>query len=517
MSLLDSLIGPGERIDDQLQEHDERLDEHDARLTHVESESPGVEPPGADPVVVPVSGLCDPASGNVIEAIHDHYRARDPNDRNHHYVLDAREWVAETGCDEVYGQDAAERFREEHGRDPVWFDSHRYFGVSGEGLVDIDVQSPDVDLLFSIGRREGGVPNAQRTVLENVRVDVSGDVDCGIAAVHTYIRGRIEDIELRGTRNRQHDEFGGAKYGLKVDAIHPRGQNEIRNVKQTSGDTRASDAEDIFPHAIPFSSERFHVGRNHWMNCSAHDWWNNGFYLKGGPGQNVIERSTAKNCAGAHIRLGTNDVARDCQIEMGGRTDLCGPGIWLNEGEPLVENCTITVGGTWNADALRINSDAAGGTVRDSKIINDADCRTVAISEQGTGVDKRPTRLINLDIDHAGRSGGYAVENFRPGLEIVGGHWRGGSAREKRHLLVSDPRVRVSKTTFQTDGAAVNVRGAESTFSDVEVRGGELYVTRDGPDGLRFDGRCSDVEINAPDEVVDLIRGTGGVSPGGNW
>ncbi|WP_255168033.1 right-handed parallel beta-helix repeat-containing protein [Natrononativus amylolyticus] len=253
----------------------------------------------------------EPESDDVWGAIYEHYSSFQPTQRCHKYVIPCGTWHVET--------------------DSIHLDAHEYFGVVGDPYAVLRVTDPDVDLLTFVGSSDDSLPHAQRTEMKDLRVDIRGDVDAGIGRWYTYGYGHVENVEIRGRRDRRNPEYGGDRHTLKLSAIRPEATNVARNVRFNHGDTAYSEAAGP-GHAIPFSAEPPHVGTNIWERCQATGFLDNGFYVSTSTGRNLIVSCLARNNAGANIRLGPDDVVLNSRIVMDAQPEQPWTGLWLQNG-----------------------------------------------------------------------------------------------------------------------------------------------------------------------------------------
>lgn len=262
----------------------------------------------------------EPEEDDLWKAIYDHYQSFSPTDRNHMYVVPRGTWLVET--------------------DDIHLEAHELFGLRGNPWATLRVNDQDVDRMMTVGTIDDSLPHAQRTVLQDLEIDIRGDMDTGIGRWYTHRFGLIERVIMRGSRNRLHDDYGGDRHTIMVDGVKPTTTNLIRGCHLNNWDV-SHDAPQV-GHAIAYSSEPNHEGLNIWEGCQVTGYTDNGFYMSTSSGRNLIQGCTAVNCAGAAIRIGENDVVRNCHIYMREAPAHPWSGIWLeNGGGQVVEKVYI--------------------------------------------------------------------------------------------------------------------------------------------------------------------------------
>lgn len=253
----------------------------------------------------------EPQDDDVWGAIYDHYQSYEPANRNHRYVIPPGTWHVET--------------------DNIELDAHEFVGIVGDPFAILKVTDQDVDRMMTVGTTDTSLPHAQRTVMRDLRVDIRGPYDTGICRWYTYTYGHIENVSMRGQRDRLNPEFGGDRHTIMVDGVRSLTTNVIRSCHLLNGDT-AYDRETHVGHAIPFSSEPHNRGTNLWEGCKVQDYVDNGIYVSNNEGRNIIRGCHALNCSGAGIRIGANDYVENCRITMTEPTPYPWSGLWLQDG-----------------------------------------------------------------------------------------------------------------------------------------------------------------------------------------
>ncbi|MFC4542362.1 right-handed parallel beta-helix repeat-containing protein [Halosolutus amylolyticus] len=310
----------------------------------------------------------EPQGDDVWGAIVDHYQSFSPTERNHRYVIPPGEWHVET--------------------DNVHFDAHEYLGIVGDPFATLRVTDQDVDRLMTVGRIDDSLPHAQRTVMKDLQVDIRGEYDAGIGRWYTYTFGLIENVSMRGRRDRRNPDFGGDRHTIMVDGRQFTTTNIIRGCHLNNGDTHY-DRDTHVGHAIPFSSEIYNRGTNFWEGCQVTGYVDNGFYVSNNAGRNIIRGCHARDCAGAAIRIGANDYVQNCRITMTEQPGYPWSGLWLeNGGGQVVDGVTIRNTVEKNTEIIRLTQDGParlsgvhitdeGGNGRAIRVADNDDARTV--------------------------------------------------------------------------------------------------------------------------------------------
>ncbi|WP_226041947.1 right-handed parallel beta-helix repeat-containing protein [Natrinema sp. DC36] len=307
----------------------------------------------------------EPEGDDLWAAIEDHYTSFKPTERNHRYEIPAGTWHVET--------------------DNIHFDAHEYLGIVGDPFAVLRVTDQDVDRLMTVGSLDASLPHAQRTVMRDLQVDIRGEYDAGIARWFTYRYGHMENVSMRGTRDRLNLEYGGDRHTILVDGVRSSTTNVISGCHLGNGDT-ASDRSTHVGHAIPFSSDVYNHGTNFWEGCQVSGYIDNGIYVSGDDGRNIITGCHVRNCAGAGIRIGPNDYVQDCQITMTEHPGFPWSGLWIESGGgQLVSQLLVNNQIKKDTEIIRLTQDGP------------ARLTDVHIGDEGT--DGRAIRIN--DNDHA--------------------------------------------------------------------------------------------------------------------
>ena len=305
----------------------------------------------------------EPGDDDVWAAIYDHYRSFQPTERNHRYVIPAGTWHVAT--------------------DNVHFDAHEYLGIVGEPHATLKVTDQDVDRMMTVGTIDASLPHAQRTVMKDLRVDIRGPYDTGIGRWYTYTYGHLENVSMRGRRDRLNPDYGGDRHTILVDGRRRLTTNIIRGCHLVNGDT-AYDRSTHVGHAIPFSSEPNNLGTNIWEGCQVRGYVDNGFYVSTNSGRNILIGCHALNCAGAGIRIGTDDCVQNCQITMTESTPFPWSGLWLEDGGGQV------------IDRMRIRNEVEK-TTEIVRLTQDGSARVSNLHITDAGGDGRAIRVADSD------------------------------------------------------------------------------------------------------------------------
>ncbi|MFA9417368.1 right-handed parallel beta-helix repeat-containing protein [Natrinema sp. HArc-T2] len=279
----------------------------------------------------------EPEDDDLWAAIEAHYGSFEPTNRNHCYKIPAGTWSVAT--------------------DNVHFDAHEFLGIVGDPFAVLEVTDQDVDRLMTVGSLDASLPHAQRTVMRNLQIDIRGDYDTGIARWYTYRYGHIENVSMRGRRDRLNDRYGGDRHTILVDGVRPSTTNVISCCHLNNGDTKYDRSTHV-GHAIPFSSDVYNHGTNYWEGCQVSDYIDNGIYVSGDDGRNIVTGCHVRNCAGAGIRIGPNDYVQDCQITMTEHPGYPWSGLWLeNGGGQLVSQLLVNNRMEKNTEIIRLTQD----------------------------------------------------------------------------------------------------------------------------------------------------------------
>jgi hypothetical protein len=245
------------------------------------------------------------------------------------------------------------------------------FALIGKPRATIEVHIPSSTctcerIMFRFGTYTDPVPEVE---LQDLHVDVGDadpDRDAGIMRAYVGERMYNRNVSLsRRCRKNADDSKNGDRHTYKVDVVDPEGVATHENIDLTAGDVHRPDTNHV-GHAIPFSSEPYHEGTNRWIGCRVAGFTDNGFYLRDGDGENVLEGCYARNCGGGHIRLGRYDVARGCKIVIDGREEPAkGCGLWFQDAEATTADGIRIEAPALDNDAIRVTGDVQSGAIRD--------------------------------------------------------------------------------------------------------------------------------------------------------
>lgn len=243
-------------------------------------------------------------------------------------------------------------------------ESYEHLGIVGDRRATLEVRNHDLETCFRAGTWTGD-NSPQSFELANIDVDISDerDRDAGILRGIVTDRLLIDNVALVGTRNR-HSRYAGDRYTILANISNPDGEGVIRNVDLSDGDITDTSNSPV-GHAIGFSADPPHEGKLTWDRCTVYDFTDNGYYLKGSPGENRLINSVAGNCGNGNVRLGTNDKVSTIKINLtnGSNQAHPGSGLWFNGGEPKAEDIIINAHDAGN-DVVRVNSGAEGGRIK---------------------------------------------------------------------------------------------------------------------------------------------------------
>lgn len=356
-------------------------------------------------------------------------------------------------------------------------------GFVGKPHATLNVTDPDMNLLFDLG---GETTPPSRLVVQNFTVDITDrddgtEIDAGtiVSVIGDYTR--IENVTVSGARKKNQDRDGDGTYehdtdqrfSFKVQMTNESGSCFVRNVKQPDGGTYRGDPE--LTYAIPFSTDPKHFGTKYYDQCYVEGFYDNGFYVMNSPGQTILRGCVSKNNGVSQIRLGIDDVARDCKIVLDNdsATDYDGAGLWLTgegagyEGhEPTAENIRIHAPDAGD-DLLRVGAKARGATARNIDIYvgNDSPVKAIDVSA-AADTPERDVVLEDVTIrDHAPAS---------------------GAPRFAAYVLRQDTTIRnLDLECFSTglrEGLSVRATGTTVKNSDLQVSGGYDIVEVNEPD-----------------------------------
>ncbi|WP_306059630.1 right-handed parallel beta-helix repeat-containing protein [Natronococcus wangiae] len=262
-----------------------------------------------------------PRQDDLWAAIQRHYNSFSPANRNHLYVVPAETWFVRSNNLDL--------------------PDHQFFGLVGEPSATLRVNDRNVDRLMTVGRINTSAGRARQTVMRDLNIDISGDYDAGIGRWYTYGYGRIENIVMRGKRDRLHPDYGGDLHTLLVNGVQPETSNLIRQCLFPDGHVIYDPDVAERGYAIGFSSEPPNQGTNIWDGCQITG-YGSGFYVSTSGGRNVIRGSHVRNCGRASIRIGDNDHLQDCTVTMTEHPGRPWTALWLESGDrQVVDNVLI--------------------------------------------------------------------------------------------------------------------------------------------------------------------------------
>ncbi|QLG48147.1 right-handed parallel beta-helix repeat-containing protein [Natrinema halophilum] len=382
----------------------------------------------------------EPEQDDLLAAIEDHYSSFKPTERNHRYEVPPGTWYVET--------------------DNIHLEAHEYFELVGCPFATLKVTDQDVDRLMTVGTLDASLPHAQRTIMCDLQVDIRGDYDAGIARWYTYKYGHMENVSMRGRRDKYNSAYGGDRHTILVDGVRSFTTNIIRGCNLNNGDTKYDRSTHV-GHAIPFSSDTYNHGTNYWEGCQVSDYIDNGIYVSGDDGQNIVTGCHVQNCAGAGIRIGPNDHVRNCQITMTDHPGYPWSGLWLeNGGGQLVSQVLVNNQIRKNTEIIRLTQD---GPARLTDVhINDGgtDGRAIRVDDN----DAAPTIFEGCTITDRSEPtiSDYAVyvQSSNVTFSNCDFHIASQSPMDRHGVFVTNgddaiDRLSLDSCTIDTDGASL--------------------------------------------------------------
>lgn len=457
-------------------------DEHDVRIDlDVDASNPNVVHVQSD------LGI-EPGEDDLWGAIYEHYQSFRPTRRNHLYVVPPGTWLVETN--------------------DIRLEAHEFFGIAGTPQSTLRVNDQDVDRMMTVGTIDTSLPHAQRTVMQDLEIDIRGDFDCGIGRWYTYTFGLIQRVRMRGARNRLHPVYGGDRHTIMIDGVIPGTTNVIRHCHLNNWDI-SHDSPQV-GHAIAFGSETNNRGLNIWEGCQVTGYTDNGFYVSSNSGRNILIGCTASNCAGAAFRIGANDVIRNCNLYMRQQPAHPWTGLWIEngsgqhvqnfyvrnevrkpteiirctqDGQAVLNNVRIDDRGT-DGRIMRINDSDSNLTIFESCKINDRSAPS--ISDYGVYVQSSNVRFRDCMFDIASQS-----DSDRNGIFVNG---RGNDV-DSLYLDGCEVSADVASLRFADSGEKHNV--LHTTFHDMVMSDSDadlekvLWIGNHHEGRTRFNGQRS--------------------------
>lgn len=374
-------------------------------------------------------------------------------------------------------------------------DGFEYLGILGEPEATLDI-TEQIDTPFQMGRWD--VRGSEHFELGNLTVDSRGTaadgyrIDTGLLNANIEYQATIANLELIGERGYAQKENGvGDKYTHLLNILDEGGEAHVRNVRLSDGDERLTPSQ--FDHAIGFSADPPHRGTTHYEHCYIEGFSDNGYYLSNSSGANILHECEAVNNYGPNIRLGENDECYDSYIridnpygENSEDNHFLGSGLWIHMGSPLVEGLTIDAPHASN-DLIRVNSDAAGGTLRDVTVNAGANAtgRTLRLTQNAettTAPLVFENLTINDDVSYEDRNRAFSGVIERENVTFRNCDFNISEGDHPREgLRVTHPEVTFEECRIES---ANNGTILELVSNHTSFRDGELVGT--GDDAARF-------------------------------
>lgn len=232
--------------------------------------------------------------------------------------------------------------------------------------VDMRPNCTDEPNIFRFGTHREGVP---KVILKNITFDI-GDADAHRDAgiMRAYITDRMETKNLSLTKRQRIAEDGtdnGDRHTFLTCCIEEDAVAVHEDVDLLAGDVHRPGEESV-GHAIGFAAEPPHVGTTYYNNCKIAGYTDNGFYVRDGPGKNILEGCMARNCGGGHIRLGFHDHARNCKVIVDGTEEPAnGAAVWIQEAKGTRAEGIRVIAPEMANDVFRTTGEQNGGAIRD--------------------------------------------------------------------------------------------------------------------------------------------------------
>lgn len=294
-----------------------------------------------------------------------------------------------------------------------------------EATLYADMPTGSERLFFRFGSASNGFTDAR---LENIHFDVgnqSNARDAGIMRAYIAEQAHFENLTLSARKRLQSDGTrNGDRFCIKCDCINENATAVIKNVRLENGDVFQGSSHSV-GHAIPFSSEDPHVGTNHWIDCYAEGFIDNGYYVRDGPGSNYLKGCVARDCSAGQFRLGRNDYAENIKAITTSACDYNSTPLWIEEyrdedgsnyspgdenDDPVVVSGfeLLAEGGPVN-DVIRVTQNPTdvrleGGYIRNhtDEYIFDGTAYSGKVTMRDVTVDDHATGSTRLAAIHAG-------------------------------------------------------------------------------------------------------------------
>ncbi|MFC6766025.1 BppU family phage baseplate upper protein [Natrinema soli] len=183
------------------------------------------------------------------------------------------------------------------------------FAIEGKGdgatFVCDTTDMTNNKAFFVVGQYD--TSNIDRAEIKNVNCEIDAtngyNFGFGIFAVNDFLE--ITNCRLNGER--RYYEYGGSKYGIRVNMLNDHSVAFINGLYLGDGD--AGNVSTNFDGCIGASVEPPNKGTIFWNGCQVSGWPDNGMYLKDGTGRSLAMGCMTANNGNQNIRLGKGDMA----------------------------------------------------------------------------------------------------------------------------------------------------------------------------------------------------------------
>lgn len=364
----------------------------------------------------------------------------------------------------------------------------------------------DVGRCMDLGDVYGAVSDAISNVyIANLHFDVgyeNTDRDAGIARCHVGDNFVAENLSItRRWRKNDEDNYNGDRFTWRMDVAQRDGTAIMRNFDFTAGDVYVGPDSDpteaeLTNHAIPFGAENDHYGTSIYEGCRVAGYIDNGFYLKDGPGSNVVRNCYVKNCGGGGYRLGQSDRMESCYIEYDNTYNDAwyGAGIWVEEGEATsVDGCRMNINANIN-DCIRVTS-LMGGLDLANIYLDLANTGDYVFRDSTSATNEAMIHVRDMTVydacDGSVREGACELRNENYTFEGLTWYATGGRLPfTQRYTTVKNATVKDSY--FELNGTGVARVGSSLDAPDVDYTFDNCkFVNTGSGTALLHDGRAT--------------------------
>lgn len=382
--------------------------------------------------------------------------------------------------------------------------------IIGKPHARLVVDDTAVDYLAWLGSSSGGTFSELRLQNLSLVVDGANSLDAGWGRF--WIDDLIDNrnLSIEGTRDRYDggDGSGGAAGGDRfcyyADITTESGVGYHRNIQLTDGDT-PYDSFDRQGHAIAIGSETAHVGTNLWIGCGVEEFWDNGFYVKDGEGQNILIGCYARNCGGSNIRLGTSDAAYACQsywnYDLANNAGYAGTLLDSDEGVGTTVDGFRAINDSSTTEAVRIRSNSEVATYSNMYIENNTSQFALRIRSSSGDHEQGALKMDTVRIRDTGDTSirSAAAEVDRPNVHLTDLSITTQNAGASRSCLkVANGGARVDGMSYLDSGA--------TDYSVIAGHGdGSSVVERILIDGIYMNGGVYIYDSTDDLQVLQLL------------